>query len=149
MARNIKRDRKAISPVISTIIIVAIAIAIAIAVAYWMVGITGAYVKVEKLEMTTCYATANTTHYTVYITVKDTGSTDVTLDKLFLNAKPYDTFTGVSIEGSWNSPVTPGTARSFKVYLPYNSAPFTPGTSLDISLVSVTGREYPKMLTLP
>ncbi|MEM2927278.1 MAG: archaellin/type IV pilin N-terminal domain-containing protein, partial [Candidatus Bathyarchaeia archaeon] len=54
--RRMLKSRKAVSPVIATIIIVAIAISIAIAVAYWMVGITGAFTRFEKLEIVSAYA---------------------------------------------------------------------------------------------
>jgi len=54
--KSFRDNRKAISPVISTIIIVAVAIAISIAVAFWLGGITSIFTRFEKLEITTAYA---------------------------------------------------------------------------------------------
>ncbi len=51
------KNRKAISPVIATVILVAVAITVAIAVSYWMSGITSSYTKFEKVEIETAICT--------------------------------------------------------------------------------------------
>jgi len=153
MARNIQRDRKAVSPVISTIIIVAIAIAIAIAVAYWMVGIAGIFTKMEKAEVTAAWADANgTTSYNVTMTLKNTGSTIITPDNIFINKKPYTTYASVSVSAvsaNWTDPINQGDTRTIIITTPYNTTPFKPGSALDISVHTVTGQEYPKSVVLP
>jgi flagellin-like protein len=45
------RSRRAVSPVIATVILVAIAITVAVAVAYWMGGIAGQYTRFEQIEI--------------------------------------------------------------------------------------------------
>ena len=49
-------QRKAISPVIATVILVAVAISVSVAVSYWMGSIAGQYTSFEKVEIQTGYA---------------------------------------------------------------------------------------------
>lgn len=49
---NVRR-RRAVSPVIGTVILVAVAITVSVAVSYWMGGIAGQYAKFEKVEVQT------------------------------------------------------------------------------------------------
>jgi len=53
---NELKKRRAVSPVIATVILVAITITVAVAVAYWMSGIAGQYTQFEKIEIQTGYA---------------------------------------------------------------------------------------------
>ena len=46
-----KRSRRAVSPVIATVILVAIAITVSVAVAYWMGGIAGTFTTFEQVEL--------------------------------------------------------------------------------------------------
>ena len=86
---------KAISPVIATVIIVSVAIAIAVAVAFWMTGITGLFTRYEKLDVINAYALYNSSEevWAIVLTIKNTGTTDATLDQLFVNGKPFNTYT--------------------------------------------------------
>ncbi|RLG81396.1 MAG: hypothetical protein DRO13_01380, partial [Thermoprotei archaeon] len=95
--------------VIATVIIVAVAITIAIAVAFWMTGIVGAMTRFEKLEIPTIYAVSydessigeegtdingdgdsQDTGWMVVLQVKNTGTSDTTIDQIYINGKPYD-----------------------------------------------------------
>lgn len=49
------KKRKAVSPVIATVVLVAVAITIAVAVSYWMSGISSQYTQFEKVEVTGAY----------------------------------------------------------------------------------------------
>ncbi|MEM3046973.1 MAG: archaellin/type IV pilin N-terminal domain-containing protein [Candidatus Bathyarchaeia archaeon] len=166
MARNIKQDRKAISPVISTIIIVAIAIAIAIAVAYWMVGITGGFTRFEKLDVTTIYADAwtnNTSGYNITLSMKNSGQVAITFDRILINGKPAVTTDGttgayganvvaelVSGGTSWNSTLNPGESRTIRILCNSSaSSTFSSGVSIEVALMTRSGNSYPKSVTLP
>ena len=89
-------NTKAISPVIATVIIVSVAIAIAVAVAFWMTGITGLFTRYEKLDVINAYAIYNESveggTWALVLTVRNTGTSDITLDQLFINGKPFSTF---------------------------------------------------------
>lgn len=49
-------NRRAVSPVIATVILVAVAITVSVAVAYWMGGIAGQYTSFEKIEVRAHYS---------------------------------------------------------------------------------------------
>jgi len=88
--------RKAISPVIATVILVAVAITVAVGVSYWMSGIAGQYTSFEKVEIKSAYAsrkydaTATTLFkgWVIEFGVQNTGSSPATLDSLFINDRP-------------------------------------------------------------
>lgn len=86
--KKFRENRKAISPVISTIIIVAVAIAISIAVAFWLGGITGIFTRFEKLEIPTAYAVSTATGWEITLEVKNTGTTQTTITDVLVNGIP-------------------------------------------------------------
>jgi len=101
--------RKAVSPVIATIIIVAVTIVMAVAVAYWMLGLTGTFTRYEKLEFTYAYvvkksdiliynssnkAIYNGSAYVVKVKLKNTGSAPASLELLTINGIPWDDLDG-------------------------------------------------------
>jgi flagellin-like protein len=93
------RNRKAVSPVIATVILVAVAITIAVAVAYWMGGISGQYTRFEKIELTSAYCdydnatqfwTAtipNDYYWEVTLDFRNTGTTEASIINAFVNNK--------------------------------------------------------------
>lgn len=90
-AMNELRKRKAISPVIATVILVAVAITIAVAVSYWMAGIAGQYTKFEKVEIqaASCEKLTGTVPGTGYwkitLTLKNSGSATSTLNGVYVD----------------------------------------------------------------
>ncbi|MEM2298739.1 MAG: archaellin/type IV pilin N-terminal domain-containing protein, partial [Thermofilaceae archaeon] len=62
--------RRAISPVIATVIIVAVTIAVAIAVAFWMTGIIGLFTGFEQLQIITIIDDSDS----IEVTVRNTGT---------------------------------------------------------------------------
>jgi len=98
------RERRAISPVIATVILVAVAITVAVGVSYWMSGIAGQYTSFEKVEIKSAYASRKYDSPTdpkifqgwvVEFGVQNTGSSPATLDSLFVNDRPISEY-GVS-----------------------------------------------------
>ncbi|MEM4424895.1 MAG: archaellin/type IV pilin N-terminal domain-containing protein [Candidatus Nezhaarchaeales archaeon] len=101
-------DRKAISPVIATIIIVAVAIVMSIAVAYWMMGLTTTFTRYEKLEYTAAYVVPTEVHvikgvekeegvkeeelvinvWNVTLKLKNTGTAVATINDILINGVP-------------------------------------------------------------
>ena len=75
------RERKAISPVIATVILVAVAITVAVGVSYWMGGISSQYTQFEKVEIQTGYATydSGTENWNITLVIKNSGSADATI----------------------------------------------------------------------
>jgi len=82
------RSRRAVSPVIATVILVAVAITVAVAVAYWMGGIAGQYTKFEKIEIQGGSSTKSTEGWTTILILKNTGSATATLTEVYINDVP-------------------------------------------------------------
>ena len=182
---------KAISPVIATVIIVSVAIAIAVAVAFWMTGITGLFTRYEKLEIVSAYAIANSSSVTgdvnswsskvwaVVVIIKNTGTSDATLDELFINGKPFSVYgnsskvkaadlssskfsglptdfvkvTGSEAGGNWipgSNTYSVSTGSQVTLVIPIASGDgFISGQSIEVKLHTAAGNEYPKSVQLP
>jgi len=147
-------NTKAISPVIATVIIVSVAIAIAVAVAFWMTGIAGIFTRYEKLEVVTAYATTPSGvnwEWNVVIIVKNTGSTDTTIDDIFINGKPWSSWT---TSYSYNNtlglpePISAGETEKFIIPLDEDDG-FVAGQSIEVKVHTASGREYPRSVQLP
>lgn len=83
------RKRRAVSPVIATVIIVAVTITVAVAVSYWMSGIASQYTSFEKVEIQTAictYEDASAPYYwNIVITLKNSGTKAASLSNVFVN----------------------------------------------------------------
>lgn len=153
MKKSFRRNLKAVSPVIATIIIVAIAIVMSIAVAYWMLGLGSSFTKYEKVEFTAAYITRDASNnFVVNLNLKNTGSAAATVDPTLtlLNGKPASTYTGVSTPNlSPSNTMEPGKSASGTITLPLTSGDWTSGMTVEIMLHTTAGKDYPKVITLP
>jgi len=167
--------KRAISPVIATVIIVSVAIAIAVAVAFWMTGITGLFTRYEKLEVISAYATKSkpsgipdtiNEDFYVVLTIRNTGTTDTTIDEIFVNGKPLSTYTSSTFTYSDESntasasPTNTGTTSSIELSLHTgkyrvivlcldDEDGFTSGQTVEVKIHTAAGNEYPKSVQLP
>ncbi len=161
------RERKAISPVIATVILVAVAITVAVGVSYWMSGISSQYTQFEKVEIQTGYGTYNstTTSWTVTMAIKNSGSADATINLCFLNDVPCLTANYNQASAPVNSwgvsfattGITLKTGQSSTVYVYIDNPPssvtelanLSAGTTLNVKLHSAGGMDYIKLIRLP
>jgi flagellin-like protein len=153
---------RAVSPVIATVILVAIAITIAIAVAYWMSGISGTYTRFEQIELQNALCTSHNTpsDWNVTMTLKNTGTVDVTLLSLFINDVEVDTYgvadTGYTFVVEWatnmtnTEVITRGATLIINVYIAHNKAGSTlsPGTMVNVKIHSAGGMVFTKLVHL-
>ncbi len=83
--KRLLKSRKALSPVVAAIILIAVTVAVSIAVAAWMGALTFTFMQTEELSFTG-YTWDSTSPYTwIQITVKNTGSADMTLSGVRIN----------------------------------------------------------------
>jgi flagellin-like protein len=73
---KILKNRKALSPVVASIILIAVTVAVSIAVAAWMGALTFTFTSTEQLQITDLEFTT-TGH--IYARVRNTGTSPVTL----------------------------------------------------------------------
>jgi len=159
------KNRKAISPVIATVILVAVAITVAVAVSYWMGGITSQYTKFEKVEIQSaqCVKDNSTYFWTITLTLKNSGSATATLNNVYVNdklatyaaAEPVHTAAVITLTadvGPANEKtIQSGRSDTVTIYLgsgwPVGAA-LTSGTTIDIKIHSAGGMDYIKLIGL-
>ena len=165
------KNRKAISPVIATVILVAVAITIAVAVSYWMSGIAGQYTKFEKVEIQSGYSElvpigASGGGWIITLELKNSGSATANLIKVFVNDKPVDEYavsafeltdtatiacgptqTGVNFTATGLA-IDSGKTASPTVQIYLGSGLYSSGTTIDIKIHSAGGMDYIKLISL-
>ena len=150
--RSLTRNIKAVSPVIATIIIVAIAITMSIAVAYWMLGLGSSFTRYEKIEFTNAYVIGTEGNYTIFIEVKNTGSASATIApaSTIYNGKPQGFYGNASFIWTPNEmvPLEPGESGSLQVNM-LAVDEMRSGMTLEVTVRTTAGKEYPKVIVMP
>jgi flagellin-like protein len=154
------QSRKAVSPVISTVILVAVAITVAVAVAYWMGGIAGQYTKFEKVEIQSgvCIKDGTDPNYFWNITLKlkNSGTATSTLIGCFVNEIEVTNYTATDYEVgaavttmSDTFTIESGDAKYIHIYIDYGNYYYlSPGTTVNIKIHSAGGMDYIKLIEL-
>jgi flagellin-like protein len=161
------KDRKAISPVIATVILVAVAITIAVAVAYWMGGISSQYTRFEKVEIQSALCekdpAATPLYWKVTLTLKNSGSATATLNGVYVNDKlaeyllatsPPDVNTDLNadVDSTTHQMTIPsGQPAIVTIYIGTGwpeGAALTSGTTIDVKIHSAGGMDYIKLVQL-
>jgi flagellin-like protein len=83
--RKLLRSKKALSPVIAAIILIAVTVAVSIAVAAWMGALTFTFMGTEQLSFTNIQWKSSSPYSWVALTVKNTGTTSLTLNQVKIN----------------------------------------------------------------
>jgi len=160
------QTRKAVSPVIATVILVAVAITVSVGVSYWMSGISSQYTQFEKVEIQTAYSTKTTgSGWLVTMNLKNSGTSAASLTDVFINDVPlnitaYDALTFpdgtgdqvvTDLEGG-GQVIGSGEAITVQVWV-WNDgtdgyAYLSSGTTVNIKLHSAGGMDYIKLVEL-
>lgn len=156
------RYRRAISPVIATVILVAVTIAISISAAYWMSGTSGQYTGFEKIEIPTAYSTLNPTvnnaKWRIHLSLKNSGPNPAKITYVMLNEAIVTEY-NITEGGSLSSISAIGTSMSdngvflqsgetMDVYVWIGSGLFSSGTTIAVKLHSTSGFDYVKLVKL-
>lgn len=155
--KKLFKNIRAVSPVIATIIIVAIAIVMSIAVAYWMLGLGASFTKYEKVEFTNAWVTGTGTAldpFIVHMNLKNTGSAAATIDPTatMYNGKPDTAYGGGAFTFTFTTgtaSMQPGATAVATITLPGASTSFVSGMTLEVTIHTTGGNNYPKVVTLP
>jgi len=153
------KNRKAISPVIATVILVAVAITVAVAVSYWMGGITSQYTKFEKVEIKSAQVVKNTTYWKVTFNLKNSGSATATLNNVYINDIAATFFDGLPSGNNTINYDTGGltgeltitsgeTSTTLIVYIGTSYLTLSSGTAVNIKIHSAGGMDYIKLVEL-
>jgi flagellin-like protein len=128
--RRLFKSKKALSPVVASIILIAVTVAVSIAVAAWMGALTFTFMKTEEIKITsmTFAGTANIT-----LSIKNPGTSKVTLSSVSVNDG--------ALTVSSTAPVCPfdvaaGATQTVKIALGSN---WVAGNKYKVTLLSATG----------
>ena len=133
--RKIRKDAKALSPVVASIILIAVTVAVSIAVAAWMGALSIGFMDTEQMQVTQCQFTDAGT--TITLKVRNTGTTDVTITSATVNG-------GNAAVASTPSPV-PSNGEATIVL----TAGWASGNSYSIRLLSSKGNYFPYTAVAP
>jgi len=136
---KILKSRKALSPVVASIILIAVTVAVSIAVAAWMGALTFSFMGTEQLVISkvtwTWSDTASARTFTLI--VNNTGTKDVTINQIQVN---YASFSPQPT--SLPSILKASQATQLTVTYPY-----TNGTNYDISVVTTSNYKFTNTFT--
>jgi flagellin-like protein len=178
--------RKAVSPVIATVILIAVAVALGIAVAFWASGLTSSFSKYEKLGVSTQYAVSgsackNTPCWIINLGGQNTGSSDATINQIQINGVPYPITAGSGGDVTTTPPLTGSTdpqiywasgtgtltpsslaqlsvpsGQSFSIQFVLSSSSlgsnvktFASGQTVQVTIITAAGNNYPASIVLP
>ncbi len=150
------KSRKAISPIIATLIIVSIAVAISVAAALWWSGSLQTFNRVEKVDMILYTEPGQQPGtFKIGIQMRNTGTRDVTINGIYLNNKPFwdanVSKVSFNIEGvnqtlpmAVSLPI--GKAADIEALL---GAQYRSGGAVEVKLVTAAGTEISQIANLP
>ena len=157
------QTRKAVSPVIATVILVAVAITVSVGVSYWMGGISSQYTQFEKVEIQTAACVYVNGNWEVTMTLKNSGTATATITHVFVNENavllgtvlaPYtqpgaevDTLTA-DIESDLAWQLTAGDSDDITVWIGGAYGTLSSGTTVNIKAHSAGGMDYIKLIEL-
>jgi flagellin-like protein len=78
------RSRKALSPVVASIILIAVTVAVSIAVAAWMGALTFSFTNTEQINITNLSFQTGTPG-SIQVIANNTGTTVVTINEVWVN----------------------------------------------------------------
>jgi flagellin-like protein len=133
--RKIRKNAKALSPVVASIILIAVTVAVSIAVAAWMGALTVGFMDTEQVAYSA--VTFDTTSNTVAFDLKNTGTSPLVISYIYVN--------GAASSGTPTLPATleaNDDATSFNVTV---SAGVVAGGNYEIKVV--TSKNNPFMYT--
>jgi flagellin-like protein len=128
---KILKSKKALSPVVASIILIAVTVAVSIAVAAWMGALTFSFMGTEEATISTLTWTGPNTGFTLKI--DNTGTKDLTITQIQVN---YGT-TGVTQPSGLPLALKAAATTTLSVTFAYVN-----GTSYDISVVTSSGYKF-------
>jgi flagellin-like protein len=82
---KIRKNVKALSPVVASIILIAVTVAVSIAVAAWMGALTFTFTNTEQILITNMAFGPAGSNSWVTVTVNNTGTSPVTINEAWIN----------------------------------------------------------------
>jgi flagellin-like protein len=137
------KSRKALDPVIASIILIAVTVAVSIAVAAWMGALTFTFTNTEQITFTgySWASPGTSTVANITITIKNTGATDLSIAEIRVDG----TSTGVTVKTTGGATVTFPDAvakGASKTYVISKTGSFMRGTQYSFMVVTSKGNQF-------
>jgi flagellin-like protein len=126
------KNRKALSPVIASIILIAVVVAVALAATTWMGSITFSFMKTEELNIVSQVWASDISY--IDLTVRNHGTGSLTISTVEVNRTPANNVTFQS--GS--ATITGGESAVIRV-----AHSFSSGTKYEFYITTATGNKFP------
>jgi flagellin-like protein len=127
--RKIRKNVKALSPVVASIILIAVTVAVSIAVAAWMGALTVGFMGTEELKITNMQFTNVTTVNHIIVIANNTGTSPVTINEVWVNG----------VKQAYNAQTVPANAGvSVDVY----TTVWVAGSNYQVKLISSKGTTF-------
>jgi flagellin-like protein len=138
---KIFRSRKALSPVVASIILIAVTVAVSIAVAAWMGALTFNFMATEQLKITNVQFGSATNM--VNVTMQNTGTTPVTINEVHINNGATLTF---AYKGTTITSMTlPANTQNMTTI----TFTWTNGAQYEVEMRSTKGNQFTYSATAP
>jgi flagellin-like protein len=124
---KILRSKKALSPVVASIILIAVTVAVSIAVAAWMGALTFTFMGTEELKITNVEFVASTPK-TVNVTLQNTGTTPITVNEIWVGSTK-----------SWSTGDTVAANSQEEIAVTYT---WSNGNNYQIKVVTAKGNQF-------
>jgi flagellin-like protein len=129
------KSRKALSPVVASIILIAVTVAVSIAVAAWMGALTFTFMATEQLQITNMGFKVGAGTGWISVTINNTGTSPATLNEAWVN----------NVKKTTTTPSLPsgGTIAANKgLVLNITSLTVAAGSNYQVKLVSSKGNQF-------
>jgi len=128
------KNKKALSPVVASIILIAVTVAVSIAVAAWMGALTFTFMATEQIKITDLVFVSGTTEY-IRAYIKNTGTSPVTITKAWINGAEQSI-----------SSFTVSANSQYILNMTYN---WDSGSTYEVKLQSSSGNAFYRTETAP
>jgi flagellin-like protein len=133
---KILRSRKALSPVVASIILIAVTVAVSIAVAAWMGALTFNFMGTEQVSITHAYFGATTiANDTLTVNVTNSGSSAVIINSATVNG------VATTITSATATVTVPGNTPTMAINMTLNPV-WVNGYTYNIKLSSQKGNSF-------
>ncbi len=131
------KSKKALSPVVASIILIAVTVAVSIAVAAWMGALTFTFTNTEQITFTAYQwgSPGDTVPY-ILITVKNTGAADLSIAEIRIDGV---TASGVTPSLANPYPLAKGATVQFNIT---KTGGFTRGTQYSFMVITAKGNQF-------
>jgi len=145
---KILKSKKALSPVVASIILIAVTVAVSIAVAAWMGALAGLFMGgAENLSVGNPWGWGTNT---VYVNVTNNGGSSIVLSTVRIGSNVssfiVDWHSDASTTGETVTTLKPGEKAGLKITYP---GTFTPGIPYTITIVTAANHEFSTQGTPP